>query len=58
MQLGSPVQLGILAIIDGGTELETVLHGRFAHLRTHGEWFSPDPVLVSWIADNATTWTG
>jgi hypothetical protein len=58
MQLGSPVQLGTLATMDGGTELETVLHERFAHLRTHGEWFKPVPALLRWIVDNATTWTG
>lgn len=55
LQLASPVQLRLLAIVDGGKPRETELHQRFAHLRSHGEWFIADESLVRWIRKNATT---
>lgn len=39
IQRMSPVALRVLAQFDGGYTLETALHRRFKHLRTHGEWF-------------------
>lgn len=47
IQRMSPVALRVLAQFDGGYRLETALHRRFKHLRTHGEWFDfrdADPV--------------
>lgn len=46
IQLMSPLPLDVLWSHSGG-HLEAKLHGRFAHLRTHGEWFDfgdDDPV--------------
>lgn len=51
LQTGSPAPLRILAIIFGaGAATETALHQRFAHLRSHGEWFHPTVELTDFIA--------
>lgn len=39
----------ILAVTPGGYLLERELHQRFDHLRTRGEFFSPDPELLALI---------
>lgn len=31
------------------SEEERVLHKRFAHIRSHGEWFKPDNDLINFI---------
>lgn len=49
-QLGSPVQLRLLGILDGDHEKE--LHGRFFEFHRHGEWFYAAPTnhLGRWLA--------
>jgi len=40
LQTSASVKLTLLLTLPGGTELETTLHRRFAHLRESGEWFT------------------
>jgi hypothetical protein len=49
MQCGSPFRLRAIATQPGSQQVERELHLRFAHLREHGEWFRPDPELVTFI---------
>lgn len=49
LQTGSPVVLKMLATVPGELLPEEALHKAFADLRTHGEWFSADPQLLSLI---------
>ncbi len=49
LQTGNSRKLVLLASIPGGPKEETELHGRFAALRLHGEWFAPDPRLLGFI---------
>jgi hypothetical protein len=44
--------VGVMVCNEGG-ELERTLHRKFAHLRTHGEWFRPDAELWAFIDENA-----
>jgi hypothetical protein len=39
MQSGCPLDLELVAVIDGGGREEAELHQRFAALRIRGEWF-------------------
>ncbi|WP_145881955.1 GIY-YIG nuclease family protein [Streptomyces sp. BK340] len=39
LQVGSPVELSILATFDGGQELESALHHHFGRRHVRGEWF-------------------
>jgi hypothetical protein len=39
MQVNCPLELKLLAAVEGGCALEKELHQRFAHLRIRGEWF-------------------
>lgn len=53
LQTGSPVPLRVLAVLPGGGQAaEAELHERFAHLRSHGEWFEPAPELLAYIREN------
>jgi hypothetical protein len=45
-------------VMDGGRNLERTLHRRFADLRSEGEWFSPGPELLDYIASEADRWDG
>lgn len=45
LQVGSPVPLTLLAHVLGSREKERYLHRRFAHLRSHGEWFEDRAVV-------------
>lgn len=49
LQLGSPVKLNILTVLNCNPHYETKLHQKFAHLRVHGEWFRPTLELVEFI---------
>lgn len=49
-QVGCPVELRIVALTEGGRELEKRLHQRFQGYRKHGEWFEPCEELLSLIA--------
>lgn len=53
LQTHSAFPLRLLTIaLDQDETNESVLHERFSHLRQDGEWFSPGPDLLSFIADN------
>lgn len=41
--------LRVLAMLRGGAELEEQMHRRFAHLRTHLEWFRPGEDLMEFL---------
>lgn len=55
MQAQSPDSLKVLGTIECGRAkaLEQFLHAEFAELRSHGEWFRPDPILLAFIEVNA-----
>lgn len=47
LQIGSPDMLYVVKTLSGN--VEKPYHKRFAHLRQHGEWFSPAPELLEFI---------
>lgn len=49
LQNASPVPLVLIQSIAGGKDEERVLHQRWAHLRSHGEWFEASPELMHFI---------
>ena len=49
IQANSPVELEILAIIEGDKNLEAELHNSFAKYRVRGEWFEPAKKLTIFI---------
>lgn len=49
LQIGSPVQLEVIATVAGTYSAEKSLHRQFAHLRAHGEWFRNEGKLAEWI---------
>jgi hypothetical protein len=49
LQTSYPYRLRLLAQASGAQLQEVQLHARFAHLRLLGEWFRPDPELLSFI---------
>lgn len=49
LQVGSPAPLEVLLVLADTGALEEQLHRRFAKARAHGEWFHPDPKLLSYI---------
>lgn len=50
LQTASPARLNLLAVIDGGADIERGLHRRFAADRLSGEWFNPSSALLDFIA--------
>ncbi len=52
LQTGSPLELRVIAVMQGGEPVERELHKRFAADRRHGEWFEPSPELLDFIAQN------
>lgn len=56
LRSGSPVPLVPLGVMPGSQKTESRLHIRFHHLRSHSEWFSPDPDLLAYIAKNCHPW--
>lgn len=48
-QAWSPVPLELVATIPGKWAIEWAFHARFAHLRTHHEWFRASPELTETI---------
>jgi hypothetical protein len=50
LQTGSPERLRLLGFVNGDRDAEQFLHRCFASLGIGGEWFKPDPSLVSFIA--------
>lgn len=52
LQTASPVTLKLLGVLDGGQDLEKLLHERFKEARIKGEWFRPVPELLDFIEKN------
>jgi len=42
----------LLLVIDGGFQVEALLHWCFASARVHGEWFLPIPELLAYIKES------
>ncbi|AAK94354.1 replication initiation protein [Myxococcus phage Mx8] len=53
LQTGAPERLCVLGVMESRARLESELHKRFDALRLHGEWFRPEPELLSFIAEKA-----
>lgn len=51
IQFNSPLQLRLIAILDGNGADERRLHSRFDQSRRHNEWFAPDREVVLFLAD-------
>jgi hypothetical protein len=51
LRTASPVNLTLLACIEGDRAMERHLHERFAAARVCGEWFHPSATLVRFIAE-------
>lgn len=49
LQVASPVELNLLAVMKGGVDRERRLHTKFAEWRLHGEWFEGCDVLINLI---------
>lgn len=49
MQTAHSKPLKLLGAIPGDMTVERSLHKKFAHLRLMGEWFKPEPILMSFI---------
>ncbi len=47
LQTGCPSTLILLGSIPGGLEGERALHSRFRKHRVRGEWYRPDPAILS-----------
>lgn len=50
---GSAEELRLLGLFEGGRELESELHRRFAAARLCGEWFKPIPELLELASEGA-----
>ncbi len=49
----------VLGICKGSFEEENALHRKFCKFRTRGrEWFSPDPSIFAYVAENCLPWDG
>lgn len=51
IQVGTPHEVVLLAVIDGAHEIERQLHREFSHARIRGEWFRPVPELMARIEE-------
>jgi hypothetical protein len=51
-----PLEFNRLGVFKGRKLLERFLHGRFAHARSHGEWFRPVSDLLDFIERHAKPW--
>ena len=51
IQFNSPLQLRLIAVLDGNGADERALHARFDHSRRHNEWFVPDREVILFLAD-------
>jgi len=54
LQVGCPEELILLAVIDGGREVEEELHARFADYRIRGEWFERCDELMDFIEGSSS----
>ena len=48
-QVGSPIKLKIICIIEGTSKTEKKLHEDFKKYRIYGEWFKPELELLEYI---------
>ncbi len=55
LQNGSPVKLELIGYVAGSIADEAAMHQRFARMRLHGEWFSPEGELLSFLTDTFGT---
>lgn len=51
IQSDCPWPVRLLGAIEGGVDEEKQLHVKLAPFRTHGEWFSPDPIVKAAITE-------
>lgn len=49
LQTAHPVKLVLLAVLSENPDDETRFHKQWAHLRCHGEWFSPSHDLLAFL---------
>ncbi len=49
LQTASPFKLTLVASVPGNKRMETDLHKRFRHLKSHGEWFRGESELRQYI---------
>lgn len=58
LQVSSPIKLEVLAIIEGNKSDEQILHKKFNHICSNGEWFIYCDELKSFIdlLDNNLMW--
>lgn len=54
LQVGCPQDLILLSVIDGGRDVESLLHDRFSDSRIRGEWFDPTDDLMEFIQSSAS----
>lgn len=47
LRIGSPTRLVLRGVLGGGRDMEATLHARFAHRRSHGEWYALTPSELS-----------
>jgi hypothetical protein len=53
LQVGNHERLSCLGTIPPSWFCEEAVHAKFAYLNIHGEWFRPEPELLSFINDLA-----
>jgi regulatory protein YycH of two-component signal transduction system YycFG len=51
VQIGNGNKLELLKAVAGGKKLESLIHSKFAHLNTSGEWFKLTKELVEYIEE-------
>lgn len=52
IQRHSPIELRIVAMVNGNRELEAELHNRFSKYRKYGEWFEPSQEILQFIINS------
>ena len=53
LQIGNPVRLKLIALLEGGPEVERHWHARWDHARVRGEWFRLTPELRAALEPHA-----
>ncbi|TET49112.1 MAG: hypothetical protein E3J58_05590 [Actinomycetota bacterium] len=53
LQMGSPVELILIAVQEGNHLTEKMIHNEFRHSRAHFEWFENTDELADYIKSNA-----
>jgi hypothetical protein len=52
LQTSCPTEVNLLFLIDGGTEMESILHNKFKAHYSHGEWFHAHNDILDYIKSN------